>query len=134
MKKLNNYWTDANNNKWNASIYSKDQALKQSASLVNCSDCSRCSGCSDCSRCSGCYDCSDYKENPKRITSGLIGSRKATTYVYWTSPEDIQVVCGCFKSDLQDFEKQVTKNYPSGQYHDEYMKFIKVAKYSIKNL
>ena len=56
ITKQNNYWIDENNNKWNANIYTKEQAIKYSRSLVNCNDCS---DCSDCSYCNGCNDCSD---------------------------------------------------------------------------
>lgn len=60
MKKINNYWTDENNNIWNADIYTKKEAQEYSESLINCSDCSDCSdcrGCRDCRYCSDCYDC-----------------------------------------------------------------------------
>lgn len=155
MKKIGNYWVDNHNNKWNYSQYSKLHAKKLSETLNNCvnctncfycsecSECSRCSGCSkcsmcfdcsNCSMCSGCSRCSGYKQNPKRIESGLIGSRKSTTYIYWTDKTDIQVVCGCFSGDLKEFEKQVKKTYPSGQHHNEYIALIKVAKHAIKNL
>jgi hypothetical protein len=123
----------------------------------DCSDCSRCSGCSDCSdcsdcsgcfrclrcsncsdcsrcsRCSYCSDCSGFEENPKRVASGLIGSRKATTRVYWTDKNDIQVVCGCYKGSLVEFEERVKSTYPKGRYHNEYMNFIKTAKHHIEN-
>jgi len=182
MKKVNNYWVDENNNRWDVNIYTETQAKKNSASLINCSDCSdcsrcfrcsdcsdcfdcsrcfRCSDCSDCSdcsrcfrcsdcsdcfdcfrcfRCSDCSDCSDcsrcsdYKHNPQRLTSGLIGSRKSTTTIYWTNENDTQVICGCLKTDIGGFEKRIKEVYPSGQYHDEYMQFIKAARYCMKTL
>ena len=58
ITKQNNYWIDENNNKWNANIYTKEQAIKYSRSLVNCNDCSDCSYCRGCSSCRGCRDCS----------------------------------------------------------------------------
>ena len=39
MKKINNYWIDKNNNRWDASNHTKKQAQAESKSLVNCSDC-----------------------------------------------------------------------------------------------
>ena len=155
MKKVNNYWVDENNNRWDVNIYTETQAKKNSASLINCSDCSdcsrcfrcfrcsdcsdcfdcfRCFRCSDCSDCSDCSRCSDYKHNPQRLTSGLIGSRKSTTTIYWTNENDTQVICGCLKTDIGGFEKRIKEVYPSGQYHDEYMQFIKAARYCMKTL
>lgn len=32
------YWVDKYNNKWNKKIYSKEAALKASASLIDCID------------------------------------------------------------------------------------------------
>ena len=61
MKKINNYWVDDNNNKWNCDI-TEEKAIKNSNTLINCSYCAHCvhcSDCSDCSYCSGCSDCSD---------------------------------------------------------------------------
>ena len=49
MKKINNYWVDKNNNRWDASNHTKKQAQAESKSLVNCSNCINCSYCSDCS-------------------------------------------------------------------------------------
>ena len=65
MKQKNGYWLDKNNNKWNSTIYTKEQAEKYSVTLLNCSNCSNCRDCeycrdcSDCSNCEYCRDCSD---------------------------------------------------------------------------
>lgn len=36
MKLVKGYYIDSNNNKWDAKLYSEDQAKKASESLVNC--------------------------------------------------------------------------------------------------
>ena len=62
MKLINGDWTDESNNTWCSGITTEAQAVKYSASLINCSgcsDCSDCSGCSDCSDCCRCSDCRD---------------------------------------------------------------------------
>jgi len=119
MKKINNKWYDDRGNNWNCDEYTEEQADKLSKTLNNCS---RCSGCS------GCFDC---KENPERIVSKPIGSRKKSTTVYFNE-EEIQVVCGCFHGTLEEFKNQVEETYPDekNQYRQEYSAFIeKVEKY-----
>ena len=67
-----------------------------------------------------------------RYVSNRIGSRKSQTTVYWTSKDDIQVVCGCFKSNLDDFEVRVNKVHANNpQYLKEYLKLIEVVKYLV---
>ena len=157
MKRSNGFWVDSNNNKWNTDKYSKDEALQLSKSLINCSncrdcyncsicrdcrgcsychycrdcrDCSDCLDCLDCSYCSNCSSCSfclDFKNNPLRLYSKIIGSRESQTVIYCGDAGE-QVVCGCWKSNLNDFEKRVNEIYPDGKFHDEYMEFIAIAK------
>lgn len=70
IKKEGSYFVDENNNKWNADYFSKETAEKLSNTLVNCTDCSKCSYRSDCSKCFNCSNCSycfNYKEQPSRI-------------------------------------------------------------------
>ena len=69
MKKIDGKWTDEKGNEWYGGL-TKEQAIAFSESLIDCSHCS------DCSRC---YDCSDWSNNPQRITSPKIGSRKSQT-------------------------------------------------------
>ena len=153
MKLINNRWVDDNNNSWSTTLETEESAMAKSKTLVNCrhcrdcSDCSGCSGCSDCSDCSGCSGCrgcsycsgcrhcrgcrgcSDYKQNPERITSPLIGSRKSSTTVYWVN-DNIQVVCGCFKGDLQKFKDAVQKTHGNNEHGIAYNNFIaKVENY-----
>ena len=89
----------------------------------NCSNCRYCRYCSNCSNCSDCSNCRDFTQNPKRIVSGLIGSRKATTTAYWVD-NNIQVVCGCFRGNLDDFEARVIETHGDNQHAKDYLKFI----------
>jgi hypothetical protein len=95
-----------------------------------CSNCSHCSYCSDCSNCYYCYDCSNFKENPERIMSSKIGSRKTQTIIYFDKTKNF-VICGCFKGSLEEFEARINKVYPKDNiYNIEYTTFInKVKKY-----
>ena len=147
MQKINGNWVDENNNSWPCDRYTEEEAVLKSKSLTRCSDCSDCSGCSlcsdcsgcslcsgcsgcsrcsrcsdcvncsRCSRCSGCSDCSDYKENPQRYVSKKIGSRDENTSIYWTTAEDVQVVCGCFRGDITQFTARVEATHPDGSEH-----------------
>lgn len=98
-----------------------------------CTDCSRCSDCSDCLDCSGCSDCKDFKKNPERITSKKIGSRNENTTIYFNCEnlELTQVVCGCFRGNILEFEEKVDEVYGLGNKNGlEYNHFIqKVKKY-----
>lgn len=82
MKKVNNYYVDDNNNKWNNEFYTEEQAIKNSKSLTKCFNCVNCSDCHSCSYCHSCSDCSDFKENPQRYITPKIGSRKSQTTFY----------------------------------------------------
>ena len=155
MKKINNRWVDENNNTWNAETETEESALKKSQSLINCSycsDCSRCSDCSDClgcsycsdcsrcsdcshclycSRCLGCSDCSDYKETPQRYVTPKIGSRNSNTTIYWTSRKDVQIVCGCWKGNIAEFEKRVVEVHSTTEHLQSYLKQIEIFKYLV---
>jgi hypothetical protein len=50
--------------------------------------------------------------------------------VYWIG-DNIQCVVGCFRGDLTALETKVKENYPSGKHHDDYMEFIRIAKWLI---
>ena len=114
MKLINNRWVDDNNNSWSATLETEESAMAKSKTLVNCRHC---------------RDCSDYKQNPERITSPLIGSRKSSTTVYWVN-DNIQVVCGCFKGDLQKFKDAVQKTHGNNEHGIAYNNFIaKVENY-----
>lgn len=145
------YWVDENDNRWYKKDFTKKMAEIRSLSLVDCYGCSgcarcykcrdcrgckECTGCNRCFGCSGCFSCSDcegcqgcfgcvgFKQNPQRIYSSEIGSRLDQTRIYWTTKDDVQVVCGCLKSNLPEFKAKVLETYPEGRHHDEYMEFI----------
>jgi hypothetical protein len=51
--------------------------------------------------------------------------------MYWTTKEDILIICGCYRGNLTEFEERVKSVYNSGQYRDEYLKEIEIMKYLI---
>ena len=135
----NGRYYDENNNSWNADIESLESATKKSGSLINCSacrdcrDCSACSACSDCRDCSACSDCRDYKSNPCRFVSKKIGSRKSNTTIYWLDGNE-QVICGCFRGNLNEFENAVNKTHANNlTYLSDYTKLIELVRYIITN-
>jgi hypothetical protein len=100
------------------------------SNCINCSDCiycRNCSGCIYCRGCSDCSDCSDFKSQPQTYMTGKIGSRNDVTRFY-KHDGIIHVVCGCFRGDIEKFEKQVKETYCQGQYHDEYMAEVEKVK------
>jgi len=130
-----NYWV-VGTNKWTVSIYTKEQAEKNAATLINCENCINCSYCRDCRNCSNCCDCCDcsycsycsyFKTNPERITSPLLGSRDSQTTYYW-NPEKEQVICGCFKGTLQEFEDKVKQNHGDNDHAKAYLQWIEKIK------
>jgi len=73
-----------------------------------------------------------FKENPQRYTSKKIGSRNAQTTIYWIE-DNIQIICGCFKGNLLQFELAVEETHKNNpQYLEEYQKFIKICEFLIK--
>ena len=125
MRENELYWIDENNNKWSKNSNTKEQAETKSKSLKNCSNCSGCSGCSDCSDCS---DCSHFKENPQRIYSPKIGSRKDTTKIYWTNKNNIQIKCGCFKGSIKQFTTAIAKIHGENEFGKEYIEWLNKVK------
>lgn len=120
-------------NSWDANTYTQDQAEKYAETLMNCSDCRNCmdcmdcSGCSDCRNCRDCSGCSDFELNPQRITSAKIGSRFDQSTYYFTDKHE-QIVCGCFKGTLQEFEDRVNTVHGDSQHGKDYFKWIKAVK------
>lgn len=99
----------------------------------NCINCRCCRNCQNCHVCMECYDCIDYAENPMRYVTPKIGSRNDQTSVYWTNKDDVQIVCGCFRGDLEFFTKRVRETYPDPEnlYRIQYEKQIKIIKMNI---
>ena len=100
----------------------------------NCYNCRNCIDCINCRNCIDCRDCSDWKNNPQRIISPKIGSRKDQTIVYFDK-ERTQVICGCYgdiedeNRTLKDFEEKVKEKYVEGnKYRKEYLAFIEKVK------
>ena len=112
MKQINNCWVDGNSNRWNCNFYTKEQATKESESLKNCSDCS---------------NCSNFETNPQRITSSNIGSRNSQSTYYWTNDKE-QIICGCYKGILSEFEERVKKVHSGTKYEKEYLEWIQKIK------
>lgn len=128
MDKINNFYVDENNNRWDADIYTKSYAQKCSESLVychNCSDCSCCRNCSDCHNChnchycrdcSNCHNCSDFNINPQRYVTPKVGSRDDNTTIYWVG-NDVQVVCGCFRGNVDEWEAKIKETHKYNEKH-----------------
>lgn len=103
-----------------------------------CAHCEFCTGCRRCKYCTSCTACTDCKhgesgrdwegfyENPQRYTTPRLGSRDSQTQVYWVSPDDVRVVCGCFRGNLAEFKKAVAKTHGTNIYAVEYMEQIEI--------
>ena len=147
MEQTNRYWVDENNNRWDCGIYTEGQAEKFSKSLVNCYNCHNCRNCRNChdcydcdycDYCDSCYDCDychnchDYKQNPQRYTTKEIGSRNDQTTFYYGETEkgmEVQIICGCFRGNLEDFEKAVLETHKDNDlYRKQYLKEIEKVK------
>jgi len=133
MKTENGMYIDDKNNRWDTCLYSKEKAEKLSKSMVDCSNCRNCSDCSKCHDCRDCRDCSNFKENPQRVTSSKVGSREGITTVYWVSRMVEQVICGCFRGDLDSFEKDVFEKHRDNEHIKSYLKFINNVKIYMEN-
>lgn len=62
MREENGFWVDANNNKWHADRFAKEEAAELSETLTECSncvDCSCCGYCEYCIRCVYCHSCTN---------------------------------------------------------------------------
>lgn len=98
----------------------------------NCRDCYRCLYCSSCSKCidcSYCRYCSDYKEQPMIYKTKKIGSRNANTTFYYDGKNNIQVVCGCFRGNLKQFEEAVLETHKNNStFKEQYLKEIEKVK------
>ena len=150
MEQINRYWVDENNNRWDIEIYTEKEAEKCSKSLVNCyncCDCRNCYSCRNCINCRNCYSCDNcnycnncrnchycnyYKLNPQKYTTKKIGSRNDQTTFYYGETKngmEVQVVCGCFRGSLEDFEKAVLETHKDNDlYREQYLKEIEKVK------
>ena len=132
MQQINGYWVDENNNRWACSYYTAEQAEEYSATLINCLDCRNCENCENCrdcrncencrgcGDCRGCWDGKNYQDNPQRYVTPRIGSRNQNTTIYWLDG-NVQVVCGCFRGDLDKFEAKVMEVHGDNEHGRAYM-------------
>ena len=101
-----------------------------------CCDCRYCDDCRYCNNCRNCYyccHCCNYKQNPQKYTTDKVGSRNSQTTFYYGETEnnkkEIQVVCGCFRGSLEDFEKAILKTHKDNDlYRKQYLKEIEKVK------
>lgn len=149
LTEVNNYWVDENNNQWSTDKWNREDAEEASAGLRNCQncrdcwncrdcqDCQDCRGCQNCQNCWDCQDCQncrDYKDDPARIIGPQMGSRLDHPVVYWQG-ENVQCVVGCFRGNLDDLEEKVRETHYNNEKHlNDYLKFIKVVRNTIKEL
>ena len=139
VAQLKDGWWHVGTNRWDANITTKAEAVKYASTLIgcrncrNCRNCSYCRDCGDCSNCrycsycDDCSNCSGFKSNPQRITSGVMGSRNSQSTYYWNDEHE-QVVCGCFKGSLQEFENRVKDVHGENEFGVAYMKWINTIK------
>ena len=74
----------------------------------------------NCRDCRDCHDCKNYQDNPQRYVTPRIGSRNQNTTIYWLDG-NVQVVCGCFHGNLDDFEARVHEVHGDNEYGSAYM-------------
>ena len=110
MNKINNFYVDENNNRWDADIYTKSDAQTCSESLVNCHNCRNCRDCRNC------HNCSDFNINPQRYVTPKVGSRDDNTTIYWVG-NDVQVVCGCFRGNVDEWEAKIKETHKYNEKH-----------------
>jgi hypothetical protein len=131
MKKINNYWTDENNNRWNRDQYTKDQAEQLSKKMINCKYCTDCYSCYSCDSCDSCNSCKNYKSNPERYCKRLSGTVDKLAQIYWID-ENVQIVFGCWKgSSIDGFVKKAKKQLKGTSKLQPFIDFAEKARYLI---
>ena len=97
-----------------------------------CDYCNNCSNCRYCRYCFYCHDCHYYKLNPQRYTTRKIGSRNNQTTFYYGETKngmEVQIICGCFRGNLEKFEKAVLETHKDNDlYREQYLKEIEKVK------
>jgi hypothetical protein len=63
-----------------------------------------------------------------RYVTPIVGSRQAQTTIYWTTKEDVQIKCGCWKGDITQFEDRVKKVHANTSHLQPYLKQIELFK------
>jgi hypothetical protein len=74
------------------------------------------------------------KSNPQRYTTPKVGSRNAQTTIYWTNKDDVQIICGCWRGNIAEFEKQVKEVHTESEHLKPYLEQIKIFKYLVSNI
>ena len=108
---------------------------------VDCNDCRYCNDCRHCCYCHycrycryccDCHGCYNYKQNPQRYTTKEIGSRNDQTTFYYGETGNgmkVQIVCGCFRGNLEEFEEAVLEKHKDNDlYREQYLKEIEKVK------
>jgi len=68
-----------------------------------------------------------------RFLGPKMGSRNDQTIAYWTSDKDVQIMCGCFIGNLEEFEKRIKETYDNENKHKkQYDEYIEIIKYLIE--
>jgi penicillin-binding protein-related factor A (putative recombinase) len=70
-------------------------------------------------------------QNPLRYTTPKVGSRNTQTTIYWLDDQQ-QVICGCFKGTLKEFEAKVKQVHNLSSHLLSYLHQIKIMKYLIR--
>jgi prolyl-tRNA synthetase len=63
---------------------------------------------------------------------GPIGSRNATTTFYRVRGNKIDVLCGCFRGSIDEFEQAVVREHKGTKHKKAYLAAIKLAKMQIE--
>ena len=98
----------------------------------NCKFCDHCNYCDYCNYCDNCYNCDNFKTNPQIYKTREIGSRNSQTTFYYGETDkgmEVQVVCGCFRGNLEEFETAVMKTHKNcDEYREQYLREIEKVK------
>ena len=68
---------------------------------------------------------------PQIYITPKIGSRNAQTTFYWLDG-NVQVICGCFRGNLEQFEAKVRKVHSDTKHCTDYLNEIEKVKYLMK--
>lgn len=98
-----------------------------------CESCSNCRYCTSVKRSADCKmleDASDNADQPEVYMTERVGSRSAITSFYRKDNGNIEVACGCFIGDFDEFVNavDVTHDNKKSQYYKEYRKVIAKVK------
>jgi hypothetical protein len=57
-----------------------------------------------------------------------LGSRDSQTTFYWNNEKE-QIVCGCFKGTLLEFEEKIKETHGDNEFAQGYFKWIEAIKF-----